>query len=106
MVVDYGRYHNIIKWQGDAVYNEATGNWVQGIDKGETICRATPAGRRKYMLDGVNIDYSFDIAFPFPSGSLPKKGDTITIIGTQGNEIFKGTLIDIYVGSYSIRAWA
>lgn len=106
MVVDYGRYDALMSWKSEAVYDSNTGTWTDGAQVEDVICRATPSGSRELFSDGVKLDYSFDIAFPYTAEILPKAGDSITIKGTTGNEIFKGVLIRIHSGSYSIRAWA
>lgn len=106
MVVDYGRYDALMSWKSGAVYDSNTGTWSSGTQVEDVICRATPSSTREMYMDGTKMDYSFDIAFPYTAEILPKAGDAITIKGTAGDTIFKGVLIRLHKGSYSIRAWA
>lgn len=101
------RYDSVIRFGKVENYNTNTGTWVSSGAYVNQVCRATPAGSGKFIIaDGVRAEYSYNIAFPKSSTVLPKAGDTIEIFGTQGNLIFKGSLIQIHYGSYSIRAWA
>lgn len=106
------RYDAVAKWKTQPVYNESTGTWTGVSAEKEMICRASPAGvsgsgSSKYtFIDGIRIDYTFDIAFPFNSTEIPKAGDQVEFYGTTGELIYKGVLIRIHKGSFSIRAWA
>lgn len=101
------RYDAVAKWKTQPVYNESTGTWTGVSAEKEMICRASPAGSGKQIFhDGDTVKYMFDIAFPFNSTEIPKAGDQVEFYGTTGELIYKGVLIRVHKGSFSIRAWA
>ena len=106
------RYDSVIRFGKVENYDISTGTWFSSGSYVNQACRATPSGTgglgssKVHGNDGVQLEYSYNIAFPKSATFLPKAGDTIEIFGTGGNLIFKGTLIQIHYGSYSIRAWA
>lgn len=96
-----------MKWGKKPLYNSIDGAWSEIGFESETICRATPAGSGSTVYNaGLNLEYSFNIAFPKNLTSLPQGGDEIEIYSTKGVKIFEGILIRIHFGSASIRAWA
>lgn len=97
----------MIKWGRKPQYNPVTGTWIEVGLESETICRASPnSGGSKLFHDGLEIEYSFNIAFPRNITILPQGGDEIKIYDTRGVKIYEGILLRIHYGSASIRAWA
>lgn len=101
------RFDSVIKWKQEAVFDENTGTWTEGGGEKETICRASPSSSgSKVFHDGAHLEYAFNIAFPFNSVEIPEGGQQISIYSTDDKLIFKGLLLRVHRGMWSIRAWA
>lgn len=88
-------------------YDEATGEFTPGATATVEIpCRAKPntAQRPTTVQDGSQIIYRFDLGFPHETQQIPV-GIEVTIIGVDGDEMYKGDFLKWQKGEYSIRGW-
>ena len=112
MVVDSRYPHKFVYSEkgSDGGYNEDTGSYdepTQGVTH-TLICRARPnygsSGREVRYKDGTLHKYAFDLGFPLGTQQIPEY-TIATIIGLDGEELYKGELLRFQLGVHSIRGW-
>lgn len=89
------------------VYDEEMGTMIPGeVTVIEVPCRARPNTAQKptTVQDGAQIIYRFDLGFPLETQQIPV-GQEVSIIGVDGDVMYKGAFLKWQKGDYSIRGW-
>lgn len=103
------QYIHVLKYTliESEVYDEETGTIIPGATADiEIPCRAKPNTAQKptTVQDGLQIIYRFDLGFPMGTQQIPV-GLEVSIIGVDGDVMYKGGFLKWQKGEYSIRGW-